>query len=565
MGAFADEQARLDQALTEFETLPARADARIEELEARLATLTAADASDTETVAALKTELQQAKEQLAAVTDENIGHLAFIKQQAEDISRLEPALEDANDSLAEMTVTLSKRDQTIAAQGGLLDQQAATILKQNQVISDLKAQLSQSAETGVPLGYTALTAFAPDKPWLESLAASSGDVWVPEGTYEFDAWKTGQKQTIVLPKGVTSFDGPGIDKATFLMRPNTSQWPASSTGSATTSLSTLQQTGGQLRHMGGFTLACTPQGHNYHGWSIYNPVNVVRVENVQTLGGKGTSGSPPGETFQATVHGGPKGHRVVNCRFDGSMEGVPQAAVGLTFQDCTDALAINCVFIDHQASAFVNYQVFDSGIEDCKFYIPTERQYRLASACINLGERTSGDICRRVSIFGGVYKYSTHFSHSNDFSPVRDKDGNHVVTNGVPQWRHYSQGTRDTNNGPAIIEDPITWPDWWNKKGTGKTEQITPATMPSGYSCIIIDTWGATKATPAGEPYFKYGPDLYSQESTKDCPLVYCNQPDGTKKYLPIDWNQYGKHRKVTPPYRSPEPASLLVYTAPKV
>jgi len=494
---------------------------------------------------------------------------AEILEVAESLAESEGrrvALEGLNASLsatsAQQATTISQRDATIAAQVGLLNERAATIAARDTTIVELRRLLAESQANGAPIGYANLLSFVPTGgDWVDALAVASGAVWIPEGVHETDAWRTGEKIVMTVAKAVTKLDGPGPDKAMLRLRPSTSQWTATQVNAgATTPLSVLQQTGGQLEHMGGFTLDCTEQGHNYHGWSIYNPVkNGVVVENMVTLGTKGTGGAPPFETFQATIHGGAN-HRVRNCVFDGKINGIPAAAVNLTFQDTINSFAEDCTFIDGQASMFVTWQAFDSGTRRCKFYAPTDPLRRFASAIINAGERSAGDLHEDVEIYGGVYKKSEHFSHSNDYTPFR-ADGQEAETLAeVASWRHYTRVwdgvTRTTNNGKLTIINPVTWPDWWNKAATGKTEQITPATLFVGDDTrIIVSTWGTRKVRSDGLVYFKYGPSSLSQETTYTSPEIK-TVVNGVTKQLGFNWLRYGVHRNGTKyPYQATNPA----------
>ena len=502
MGKYADEQAQ-------YNTMGMRADAEIDALTAQIVTL---GASNTE-LASLVNSLDR--------------------------------------SLSEASVTLSAQQAQISSQIIEINQKNTLLAQKDATIDNLLTQLANATQSTVPAGYTSLMSFIPaGGSWIDGLRLATGKVWVPAGRYEFNGWKQvvgstpAQKICLTIAKEVTALDGPGPDQVVFYLRPNSSEWTAAQVNAgATTPVSVLQQTGGQIKHMSGFTLEMTPQGHNYHGWSLYNPPSGVVVDNVVTIGSAGTGGAPPLETFQATIHGG-FDHIVKNCIFDGKMAGAPAAAVNLTFQDSINSFAEDCTFIDGQASMFVAYQCFNSGTRRCKVYAPTNAVNRFASAIINAGERTAGDLHEDIEMYGGVYKKSEHFSHSND------------LTDGV----HYTD-TKDgvnytTNNGSLTIRNPVTWPDWWNKAATGATTMVTPATLFTGdFTGIIVATWGTRTVRADGSVYYKYGPKSTSIETTYSAPQI-CTVVNGVTKQLAYDWVRYGVHLKpIKYPYTAVNPA----------
>jgi uncharacterized coiled-coil protein SlyX len=467
---------------------------------------------------------QAADNRIADLSGQVSSKDATIASQTSTIAQRDAAIATLNSTVSSQTQTIAQRDATIAAR--------------DVVIADLRAQLAQY---NVPAGYTNVLSLVPSGgTWVDALALApaGAKLYLPEGRYTINGWQAPSVGVLARIKADTaSFIGAGSDKTVIELVAGTSTWTQSALVSAysdTNPLSVIQQNGA-LGEFGSFTLECGEQGHDFHGAALWPNRHDVVVRDLVVKGGRGSGGAPPGETFQFTIHG-KDGHRVYDSVFDGATSGVPTATVGLTFQNCVDALAINCTFRDLKASMFVAYQSFDSGHEDCFFYAPTDATYRVASAILNQGERTAGDINRRMSMFGGVYKKSEHVSHSNDYTA-----GAHytlVDRNGV---------TRTTNNGSLLIENPITWPDWWNRRGTLQTEQITPTTLHSTYgTCMIVSTWGTKTTRANGTWFYKYGPTSTSQESTKTAPVVKVAGVNA--KY---DWLQYGNHTWITAPYTS--------------
>lgn len=447
--------------------------------------------------------------------------MTFSEQGASPLTQLELILESAdaqlttaNDWLGRMTATIAERDALIA---------------------DLRAQLAAYTYV-VPQGYTDITKLEPTGYWLKGLAliGAGQRAYLPEGQYEIDAWSKSANILVTIPKVAEGFKGAGSTKTVIIVRDRTSAYTAAEVlAGETNPLSVLQQTGGKLKEFGGFTLIVGDQGHNSHGVSLFNAAPGTLVDDVEIFGGEGDGGAPPRETFQFTMRGSGH-HRLTRCAFHGG----DTATVGLTFQNTVDTWAEDCTFTGHRASPFVAYQSFNSGTRRAKIDVPTLQATRVNTAILNV-ERGAGIEHYETTITGGVYKYNTHASLSND------------KTNGVHYSLYFEGVTYSTdpaspNYKPCRIVDPISWPDWWNKKGTGKTETFTPTTLPAdGYTAIVWDTWATYKAGPP--PFYKYGPELTSVETVMQAPTVLINGQSAL-----YDWNFGGKHRKIRAPYTEP-------------
>jgi hypothetical protein len=149
----------------------------------------------------------------------------------------------------------------------------------------------------------------------------------PEGVFTCNDFATGYYAGISIPKNCKGIWGSGqgtlgdlTHGTIFTMGAHTSTVggviPAQGSGGTTqptvimSSGPTYQQSYGQ------FQVAGTDQGHNFHGFTVYNAQPGTTFTDILTTGWQGNNGAPPGETFGLTVHGG-YNHQLTRIEADG--------------------------------------------------------------------------------------------------------------------------------------------------------------------------------------------------------------------------------------------------------
>jgi hypothetical protein len=167
----------------------------------------------------------------------------------------------------------------------------------------------------------------------------------PEGEFVGRDFNTGYYACIDIPKICKGLWGSGRGTLGGTTGTIFSIIPGSSTKGGTIPGAPAQTQGGttqctvlrQLSGTGGFILKNLQvrganQGHNFHGVEISNNAGAVTFDGVFVNGWQGDNGSPPGETFGASIYNAGGGSTITNCEADGrrAIGGTMYGAVGFT-------------------------------------------------------------------------------------------------------------------------------------------------------------------------------------------------------------------------------------------
>lgn len=247
----------------------------------------------------------------------------------------------------------------------------------------------------------------------------------PEGVFSCTDFATGYYTGISIPKNCKGIWGSGAGTlgdlshgTIFTMGAHTSTVASviPAQGSGGTTQPTLLQSSGPTyaQSYGQFQVAGTDQGHNFHGFTVYNPPAGCTFTDILITGWQGNNGAPPGETFGLTIHGS-WGHTATRIETDGRRApgGTIYGAVGITFQNTANGVATDC-YCHHSYNTtafFVLYQAFNC----------TTNNLRAGDGSLVSGkgswinqERTCGCVHNNPTILTGSTNSGVHLTHSND-------------------------------------------------------------------------------------------------------------------------------------------------------
>ena len=238
---------------------------------------------------------------------------------------------------------------------------------------------------------------------------------------------------------------------------------------------------------GQFQVAGTDQGHNYHGFKIYNPGGDVDITDVLVTGWQGDNGAPPGETFGLEVHmtKRPFNHTLTRVEADGRrvIGGTRYGTVGITSSTCVGGTWYDCKVQYCRASYAVFYRAFGVKTYNLSVGGVSDPGYDVTTAMIN---HEVTDDCEHYNpyIWSTQTNRGVHISHSNNnFSdtysgtPVSAVNGSLKVVN--PTWNNI------WGNGRMYIESWTSGID-----GSNTDSMVTPPLVTTSNGTTHIPyTW----------------------------------------------------------------------------